>query len=656
MIMKKTIRSRILICTCCILLGAIVTCQVLSMLVQKNLLQKNAQSYLNSQSQSRAEYTSQWINNQENLLRQMVSTFLHMDTNSMERLVQFLSTAQRRNSHSCNYYIAREHDPKVYGADGKAFEVNHTERDWWKEAVKANDIVIIEPYLDVATGKMIFSIAAPFKLDKEQYVVIADISLDTLFKTIQEVQDDVPAERFLLDKSGNIISHPNKDLCPSEDKLMNLFEIVGSDLSDKSVASIKDYDGKEKFISTSVVERTGWILGVTEEKRTVFHVLVQITIQTVGFCIFLIIFASVIVSRLTRKCLKPVDKLKAFVTKSIVGNDTMPAFKDEVHEIQYLIDQFQQNFINTIQHTRESVAEIKDSSSNIQTKTTSIDLSIHDVAEMIKEFSESSCEQSTSIHEINETCNNVEQAVSDLALNAQDMSDKALKIIEKVNDIVPALLESKKHAVSMSTESKNKLSKAIEDTNVIHQIADISRAIKDIAEQTNLLALNASIEAARAGDTGKGFAVVAEEIRILAEQSNREIEKVDSLANKVLISVDVLNKESSNVIEFLNGTVLIDYDKLETLAKNYKEDATFYEEVSNTLNASSEELAANIESINNVITSITENQDVLDTSCEGISNVLQKINTESSIISNDSINVLDDVTRLNDIISSFKLD
>lgn len=608
------------------------------------------------QSQSRAEYTNQWIENQKNQLRLMISSFLHMDTDNIQEQVTFLTTAQKRNNHSCNYYLAREHDPKVYGADGKTYELNHTQRDWWQNAVKANDIITTEPYLDIATGKMVFSIAGPFKLNKEQYVLVVDISLDTLLRSIQEENDEVPVERFLLDKSGNVIFHANKELCPTEEKQINLSEKTGINYSDISVTSIKDYDGKEKFISVSEVQETGWLLGVTEESSIVFSLLWKIISRLVIFCIIILLLSAVIINKVTNKCLQPVDKLKKFVTKSIVGSSTMPAFSDEVREIQYLIEQFQQNFIDTIQHTRNSAAEIKNSSSNIQSKTTSIDSSIHDVSEMIKQFNESSCQQSTSIHEINETCGNLEQAVSELALSAQDMANKAVEIIDKVNVIVPVLLESKKHAVSMSAQSKVKLSKAIEDTNVIHQIADISRAIKDIAEQTNLLALNASIEAARAGETGKGFAVVAEEIRKLAEQSNYEIEKVDSLANKVLLSVDVLNRESSNVIEFLNDTVLIDYDKLEELATNYKDDATFYEEVSNALNASSEELAANIESINNVIEHITDSQDVLDSSCEGISNVLQKINSESSVISNDTTNVLADVTKLNDIIGNFNFD
>ena len=654
--MKRTIRSRIFICTCCILVGAMIVCQCLSILSQKNTLRNNAYRYLNLQCKAKADFINQWVDTQEKLVREMTSSLIHMNTTNVQAQVKYLKDSQQLNPFALNYYFACENDKNIYAADGKILQIGHTERDWWTQAIAANDVIFTNPYVDLATGEMVFSIAQPFKLKSEQYVLLVDISLNTLIELVSEVQEDILIERFLLDQSGSVIYHPNAQFQPEGDKKVSLSEKLDVDLSDKNLKQIKDYDGKTKFISTCKVEKTGWLLGVTEDRQIVYELLNTIVMRLSVFCIIILILSVFIINRVTDNCLKPVHKLKGFITKSIIGSENIPAFKNETMEIQYLIGQLQENFINTIHHTRASAVEIQSSSFNIQSKTASIDRAIHDVSDMIKDFSDSSYEQSTSIHKINTTSGNVEQAVSDLTRHAQDMAERANIIIEKVNKIVPALLDSKKNAVAMSSESKVKLRKAIDDTNVIHQISDVSRAIKDIAEQTNLLALNASIEAARAGETGKGFAVVAEEIRQLAEQSNHEIEKVDNLAYKVLASVEVLNKESSNVIEFLNNTVLVDYNKLEDLATNYKRDAAFYEEVSNVLNASSEELAANIQNINNVMESITENQETLNASCEGISNLLKKINVESTIISKDSTVVLDDVTKLNKTIENFIFD
>jgi len=111
-------------------------------------------------------------------------------------------------------------------------------------------------------------------------------------------------------------------------------------------------------------------------------------------------------------------------------------------------------------------------------------------------------------------------------------------------------VKSDRHLVEATAETANS-SKSVNE-NILktsrgaERIGEASDMIQRISEQTNLLALNAAIEAARAGESGRGFAVVAEEIRKLAEQSNR-------FAGEIRVVLDTLRLDVSQSVDLMNA-------------------------------------------------------------------------------------------------------
>jgi methyl-accepting chemotaxis protein len=187
------------------------------------------------------------------------------------------------------------------------------------------------------------------------------------------------------------------------------------------------------------------------------------------------------------------------------------------------------------------------------------------------------------------------------------------------------------------------------------KIAEASGLISSIAAQTNLLSLNASIEAARAGEAGRGFAVVADEINHLSSDTSNEVEKVQALTGDVLSSVKVLSEECKVILEFLDATVLPDYDRLEALANSYQADSGYFSDISSSLSAESEELNASIASITSDVGEFSHAQNMLNSALASANNNLVNITDSSEGIAQETGNVLDSISVLKDTVENFNI-
>ncbi|MCW8894968.1 MAG: methyl-accepting chemotaxis protein [Sulfurimonas sp.] len=146
---------------------------------------------------------------------------------------------------------------------------------------------------------------------------------------------------------------------------------------------------------------------------------------------------------------------------------------------------------------------------------------------------------SNNAHELQNRSSSLNEFVKELIEAANNQSENTQKTSEATHDITVSINSMVEQASEVGVQSQ--------------EIKNVINIIGDIAEQTNLLALNAAIEAARAGEHGRGFAVVADEVRKLAEKTQKSLSEIN-------ISVNTLVQSISTIVEGLE----IQADKLDS--------------------------------------------------------------------------------------------
>ena len=292
--------------------------------------------------------------------------------------------------------------------------------------------------------------------------------------------------------------------------------------------------------------------------------------------------------------------------------------KDEIGQLVMGINSFLDQLQNIMLKLRNGSEGLNLQVNSINTSIVTSESSASDVSATMEEMSASMEEIAATLDTIASGSKEMLGAVGDMKDLAREGVDLTDTIKEKAQAIREDALSSKSNTMVMIEDNKKHLEVAIDNSRSVDKINELTNDILGIANQTNLLALNASIEAARAGEAGKGFAVVADEIRDLAERSKDTANRIQQISGLVTDAVDTLAKDANGMLDFIDGTVLSDYDKLVDVASQYYDDADKLDSMMGVIDNKSTELENNISDINEGIAGINT---AIDENAQGVTMV-----------------------------------
>ncbi|MFP3794548.1 methyl-accepting chemotaxis protein [Bacillus subtilis] len=315
-----------------------------------------------------------------------------------------------------------------------------------------------------------------------------------------------------------------------------------------------------------------------------------------GIVLSIMLLKSIMVPlRSINKQLEEIAHGEADLTKKVIVKN-----KDEFGQLAKSFNSFTHSLSQIVKQISSSSEQVAASSEELSASAEESKSTSEHISRAMQMAAESNVKQSSMTEKSAESITELLDSISSVASNTGNIADLSSSMRDKAeigSKSVNKMLDQMKFIDKSVDSAGNGLQVLVANTA---EISDISSLITTISEQTNLLALNAAIEAARAGEQGKGFAVVAEEVRKLADETNKSANHIQS----VVATIQNESIETVNNIKVVQENVSSGIVLSQETTGNFNEILNLVEQVTSQIQevaAATQQLTSGVEVIQHTV-------------------------------------------------------